>query len=69
MEDPTKTVMDELARTSGVVGVERLAALFITRAPDAGVGAAPLVVSVTGVGATMGLQTLATQHVELSASA
>ena len=35
MEDPTKTVMDELARTSGVVGVERLAALFIKREPDA----------------------------------
>ena len=35
MEDPTKTVMDELGRTSGVVGVERLAALFIKREPDA----------------------------------
>ena len=35
MEDPTKTVMDELARTSGVVGVERLAALFMRREPAA----------------------------------
>ena len=34
-EDPTKTVMDELARTSGVVGVERLAALSIKRGPAA----------------------------------
>ena len=35
MEDPTFTVMDELARTSGVVGVDRLAALFARREPDA----------------------------------
>ena len=35
MDDPTKTVMDELARTSGVVGVERLAALFTRREPEA----------------------------------
>jgi len=35
MEDPTKTVMDELARTSGVVGVDRLAGLFVKREPDA----------------------------------
>ena len=35
MEDPTRTVMDELARTSGVVGVERLAALFTRREPEA----------------------------------
>ena len=35
MEDPTRTVMDELARTSGVVGVERLAALFRRREPEA----------------------------------
>ena len=35
MDDPTKTVMDELARTSGVVGVERLAALFMRREPAA----------------------------------
>ena len=35
MEDPSKTVMDELARTSGVVGVDRLAALFMRREPEA----------------------------------
>lgn len=35
MQDPTKTVMDELARASGVVGVERLAALFTKREPEA----------------------------------
>ena len=35
MEDPSKTLMDELARTSGVVGVDRLAALFVKRFPDA----------------------------------
>ena len=35
MEDPTVTVMDELARKSGVVGVERLAALFMRREPAA----------------------------------
>ena len=35
MDDPTRTVMDELARTSGVVGVERLAALFTRREPEA----------------------------------
>ena len=35
MDDPSFTVMDELARTSGVVGVERLAALFTRREPDA----------------------------------
>ena len=34
MEDPTFTVMDELARTSGVVGVERLAALFVKKHGD-----------------------------------
>ena len=33
--DPTKTVMDELARTSGVVGVDRLAGLFVKREPEA----------------------------------
>ena len=35
MADPSFTVMDELARTSGVVGVERLAALFTRREPQA----------------------------------
>ena len=35
MTDPTKTVMDELARTSGGVGVDRLAALFVKREPEA----------------------------------
>ena len=35
MEDPSRTVMDELARTSGVVGVDRLAALFTRREPEA----------------------------------
>ena len=35
MDDPSFTVMDELARTSGVVGVERLAALFTPREPEA----------------------------------
>ena len=35
MQDPTITVMDQLARTSGVVGVERLAALFMRREPAA----------------------------------
>ena len=47
---------------------KRVTSGVILLAPDAGAGAPPLVVSVTGVGATMGLQTLATQHVELSAS-
>ena len=31
MADPSATVMDELARTSGVTGVDRLAALFVKR--------------------------------------
>ena len=35
MEDPTITVMDELARTSGITGVDRLAALFVKRHQDA----------------------------------
>ena len=35
VEDPSVTVMDELARTSGVAGVERLAALFARREPAA----------------------------------
>ena len=35
MADPSFTVMDELARRSGVVGVERLAALFTKREPEA----------------------------------
>ena len=33
--DPTKIVMDELARTSGVVGVDRLAGLFVKREKEA----------------------------------
>jgi len=35
MADPTATVMDELARTSGVTGVARLAGLFVKRHPEA----------------------------------